>query len=306
VLLFLKKESLKKDRAFFVFAAVLFVVSFALLMLIKGLPTILGSAGASLDSLLKTWENPSKLRVVLLISALVTTLVVFGKLEASAPRNRNKIFTYLLVIMVALSTIAYNSPWLINYPGQTTLKGISDANKWGGLYQQELATVTGVLDYQRSNQRAIILPYTHVTELYASPESRVFQIVSQVDEVVSQLIPEDNVQWSKTLGMLSIKSVAVKNGYDSKVSLIFPKTAESDINETLLNIKSEAGFSVVSQVGDYEFFNNRNALPMLYASSHYVFYDDIGTLKYAFNYVNFDDLPVFLSGAQKGGLALPS
>ena len=305
VLLFLKKESLKKDRTFFVYVAVLFVVSFALLLLIKALPTLLGSVGASLDTLLKTWENPSKLRVVLLISALVTALVFFGKLEASAPRTRNKILTYSIVLLVALSTIAYNSPWLIDYAGQTTLKGISDANHWDGLYQQEIASVTDALDYQRSNQRAIILPYTHATELYASPGSRLFQIVSQVDEVVSRLIPEDNVQWSKTLGMLSIKSVAVKSSISSNGSLIFPNVAESDLSETLSSIKNDAGFSAVSQVGDYQILNNRNALPMIYASSHYVFYDDIGTLKYSFNYVNFDDLPIFFKRRPKRRLSSP-
>lgn len=308
VLLFLKKESFKKDRLFFVYTAILLVVAFSLILLIKVLPTLLGSAGASLDSLLKTWENPGKLRVVLLISALTTAMVIFGKLESLTPTKRNRILTYSIVIVVALSTIAYNSPWLVGYAGQTTLQGISDASHWDGLYQQDLANITAAITNRDSNQRAIILPYTHATELYAPPESRVFQIVSQVNEVTSQLIPEDNTQWSKTLGLFSIKSVAIKSNYSSNISPIFPNTPDTDISNTLQEIKNDAGFKAVDQVGDYQILSNKNALPVLYASSHYVFYDAIGTLKYAFNYVDFNDLPVFLNGAgaQGGGLVLPS
>lgn len=57
---------------------------------------------------------------------------------------------------------------------------------------------------------------------------------------------------------------------------------------------------------DYSIFENQNALPLLYATKHFIFYDDISTLKYAFQLVNFSDLPAFLGdGGRNNEFVVP-
>ena len=74
LLILLKKDGLKVDRPFFYQSILLFVVTLIIVLFIKTYPAAVGSTGAPFDSLLKTWESPSKLRVVLLISLLATSL----------------------------------------------------------------------------------------------------------------------------------------------------------------------------------------------------------------------------------------
>ena len=95
------------------------------------------------------------------------------------------------------------------------------------------------------------------------------------------------------MGLFSIKSLAVMNVYDANEGLIFPVTY--NMNNTLRQIRSDSALTLVDSSQDYRLYDNPNALPSIYASNNYVFYDDIGTLKYAFDFVNFSDLPVFMN-----------
>ncbi|MGF3522090.1 MAG: hypothetical protein ACQXXJ_03215 [Candidatus Bathyarchaeia archaeon] len=166
--------------------------------------------------------------------------------------------------------------------------------------------MTQALNNLSNNQRGIVFPYTHKTELYSEPDSRVFQIVSAVNEQYCRLIAEENVAWSKTLGLLSIKSVALTSNYSSSEGLIFPSTTNVNIDQTLTEIKSDGGFRTVTQTSDYLLLDNQNALPLLYASNYFVYYDDVSTLKYALTYVDFNNLPVFQQSSSANGIVIPN
>ncbi len=290
--LFLPKNRLNKDRLFFYQSILLFGVALVLILLMQTLNSGLLSNGL-LSLILKTWETPVKLRVVMLISVLSTLLGFFGIVEFSAIRGKKKFFFGLALTLLIVGTVVYNSPWLVDYAGQTTLQEVSDAAKWGSLYNQTYVNIATQLDQASQNQRGIILPYTHKVELYSDPNSRIFQLVSSLNGPSAELISDGSFSWSKALGMFSIKSLAVMNGYDANDELIFPTTY--DMNNSLQQVRNDGGLTLVSKSQDYDLYNNPNALPLLYASNNYVFYDDVGTLKYAFDYVNFADLPVFIN-----------
>ena len=183
---------------------------------------------------------------------------------------------------------------------------VADSSNWGTLYQQKYSNLSAVLSINAGSQRSIILPYTHKAELYAEPDSRVFQIISGVNEQTKELTAEKNVAWSKTLGLLSIKSIALDNNFSPTDNLIFPSIANIDVNQALDEIRNDSGFTTLSQTNSSQILDNHNALPLLYASSHYVYYDDVGTLKYALNYVDFKNLPVFLQSTGNSRLQIPS
>ncbi len=79
------------------------------------------------------------------------------------------------------------------------------------------------------------------------------------------------------------------------LSNALPSSAVNDVIYSVQQIKNDNDLQPVSQSPGYNLYNNPNALPLLYATNYYVLYDDIGTLKYAFDYVNFTDLPAFLN-----------
>ncbi|MBE3138348.1 MAG: hypothetical protein IMZ63_00875, partial [Actinobacteria bacterium] len=306
LILAFKKDVFPKIRLFFYQIVILFIFTLILLLFMKNLPNSTNVFGTPIDLFLETWESPSKLRVILLVSLLTVTFVIFSKLEFFARKRKNKLIVGVAVTLVLLSTFIYNSPWLINYGGKTTLQEVTDVTKGGDLYNERYVNATRLLDDQGSNGRGIIIPYTHETELYASPNSRIFQIVSQINQQTSELVSEKNVQWSKTLGLFSIKTVAVMNYFNLGEGLIFPDAADIDVNSALTEIRNDSGFKTISQNNDFTLMDNQNALPLLYASSHYVFFDSIGSLKYAFNFVDFKDLPVFLQSGNSNGISIPS
>jgi hypothetical protein len=181
---------------------------------------------------------------------------------------------------------------------------IAEAANWGQVYNQEYAVISNSLQ-QETDNRGIILPYTHEAELYSPPNTRIFQIVSLVTPKVIGFIPPNDARWSKALGMLSIRVVAVKDSYNPGEMLIFP--TQLDGNQTLSNLKSDMGFSTRGEVGNYKVLQNKNSLPITYVSNYYVFYDDIQTLGHAFDVVDFANLPVFIEGASgNGGLTIPT
>ncbi|MCW3994704.1 MAG: hypothetical protein NWE98_00970 [Candidatus Bathyarchaeota archaeon] len=306
LVLALKKDSLKAERAFFYSAILLVAAALALILAIKSLSHTPDVPHGSFDILLKTWENPSKLRVILLASMLSATLLLFSRLELFASKKRNRLLVGLVAASILVSTVAYNSPWLLGYAGKTPMVEVSDASKWGGIYNPTYASVGSTLSPQDSVYRGIAIPYTHETELYASPNSRVFQIVSQVNDLTSQLVTEQNTPWSKTLGLFSVKNVALMNTYSPNEGLIFPNPNHIEVNQALSEIRSDSGFKPAIQTDEYVLLENQNALPILYASNYYVFYDNLGTLKYAFNYAEFKDLPVFLESQTASGITFPS
>jgi hypothetical protein len=219
--------------------------------------------------------------------------------------NKNKRLVGLVITLILACTVAYNSPWVISYAGQTPMKQIADQANWGSLYNQKYVDISNSIQQQGQDYRGIILPYTHEAELYSPPKARDFQIVSQINQQISELIPEKMLHWSQTLGMLSIKTVAVKNTYNPNEIPIFPIT--SNVNQTLDSLKSDPNLNVLNQTSDYTILDNKNCLPLLYASNNYVLYDNVASLGYAFDQVTFADLPIFLkSGNPNSGLTVPS
>lgn len=306
IILMIKKYDSGIDRTFTYTTIFIFISALLLILLIKNLPANIALTGTPFDSLLKTWENPSKLRVILLISLLTSTFVLFKVIEMFTKRNTRLFLVILSTFLILVSAVIYNSPWLINYAGQTTMQQVADSLNWGELYQSRYADMTQTLNILSNNKRGIVLPYTHKTELYSEPASRVFQIVSAVNEQYSKLIAEENVDWSKTLGLLSIKSVALTSNYRSSEGLIFPSATDVNINQTLTEIRGASGFRNVTQTSDYLILDNQNALPLLYASNYFVYYEEVSILKYALPYVDFNDLPVFQQSSSSNCLVIPN
>jgi hypothetical protein len=303
IILLLKKDTFGGNRTLFYGTIGLFFLTVLLILLMKSLPAFPVFQNSPLDTFLKTWENPAKLRVVLLLSLLVTSFVVLGKLEVVS-RN-NKFFGGLMVALILVGTAAYNSPWVVSYAGQTPMQEVAEIANWGSLYNQEYVNISDYIQEQGVDSRGIIIPYTHEAELYSSPNARIFQIVSQVNQQISGFVPQSAVPWSQILGMFSIKTVAVKNSFNPNEILIFPSNVNN--NQTLNELKNDPNFRVLNQTNDYLILNNKNCLPMLYASNNYVFYDDLSTLGIIFNQENFADLPVFLQSSDSGsGLTIPS
>jgi hypothetical protein len=303
VILYLKKDTFSDKRMLFYGTIGLSITTVFFLFLMKSLPSLPNLQSSPLDMFIKTWENPAKLRVILLLSFLVTSFIIFAKLEILSKKNRW--FGGLMLALILVCTFAYNSPWIINFAGETPMTEVAEKANWGSLYNQEYINITRAIQRQGLDSRGIILPYTHEAELYSSPNARVFQIVSRVNQEISGLFSDNMAHWSQTLGMLSIKTVAMKNNYNSGEILIFPTSY--DENQTLNSIKSDPNFNVIDQASDYTIFNNKNCLPTLYASNYYVLYDNTATFGYAFDKVDFSGMPVFLkSSTLDSGLTVPS
>ncbi len=220
-LLVMFRKKLLNDRLFFSQNAVLFLVALVLIFIIKGLNPSSVSNGF-LAFTLKTWESPIKLDVLLLVSILVALLLFLKVVESSAWR-RKKIITGLVLTLLIATTIVYDSPWLVGYAGQTTLQQVADSAKWGTLYNQTYIDAANSISQQSATGRGIILPYTHKAELYSDPNTRVFQTLSAVNSQADQIVSGSNISWSKSLGLFSINSLAVMNGYDPNDGLIFPE-----------------------------------------------------------------------------------
>ncbi len=294
VCLAFSKTKLRGDRLFFLQSILLCVTVLALILLMKNLASA-STANETLSLILKTWESPAKLRALLLISILTTLLVLFGMMDFSARERKRKVIVGLAVTLLIGSTMVYNSPWLINYAGKTTLQEVADSTQWGALYNQTYVDAASKLAQQTQGGRGIMLPFTHKAELYSAPNTRIFQLVSSVNDRSSQLFSGGNVTWSKCLGLFSVNSLVVMNGFDPNEGLIFPKSVTYGTDYTLEQIRNDSDLQLVEKADNFSVFNNPNALPLLYASNNYVIYDDPGTLKYAFDFVNFTDLPVFLN-----------
>jgi hypothetical protein len=353
-----------EDRPFFIQGIILFIVSLALIFIMKNMDAT-SVSNTPLAWILRAWETPIKLRVLILISVLTTSLLLFKFMDSSNVKKKKALIGLTLTVLI-IATVVYNSSWVINYAGETPLQQIADSSKWGTLYDQTYVAAASIVEQQSLDSRGIILPYTHKAELYSDPNTRIFQTMSAVNDETSQIISGNNVSWSKTLGLYSIKSLAVMNTYDPNDGLIFPRPAAYTINSTLEQIQNDKEltpfgqtktyslydspstlpsiYTTVNSVSDdsgtlnnevflqptahdvnvavqkiqneltptgqsqnYTVYNNPNALPLTYVTNNYNFYDDIGTLKYALNYVNFAELPVFLNQQyQIGHLTIPS
>jgi len=300
-----KKRIAKPEKAFFFMSILIFFSTLITVMIIRSLPENLDFARSIFSFPLQTWESPAKLRILLLLSALATSLVFFQKLENfSAPKR--KIYTGIVLVSLVFTTIAYNSPWLINYAGSTPMQEIADNTQWGDLYDQKYADMSNFLAKEYPDERGLIIPYTHKVELYAPPNFRLFQLVSNINEEVTKLTQAKSVQWSKLLALLSAKYIALQKNFEEEY-LIFPKTADKNITKALDEIRNSNDFKTIKTVEDYAILENQNALPQLYATNFFVFYDNINTLNHAIQLVDFKKLPAFLTfEARPDGLGIPS
>ncbi|MGB8781324.1 MAG: hypothetical protein WCD81_11845 [Candidatus Bathyarchaeia archaeon] len=307
LLLFLRKDVAQTDKAFFYMNILVFVNSIILIEFIKYLPNDPILAGKLFSFILQTWESPTELRVILLLSLLTTTFVAFKKLETYGKTRKKRIAKGTAVILLVASVVLYNSPWLISYAGYTPLQQISDNLQWGNLFDTGYSKLANLLSQNYSNDRGVLIPYTHKAELYLPPNFRLFQLVSNVNDQTLELTDGASVPWSKILGLFSAKYVVVSKVFQPNELLIFPESFNNNITSVVDDIENDSGLHFLEQQGNYTIFENQNCLPTLYATRNYVFYDDTSTLKYAFQLIDFQDLPVFLNSEEQiNQLSIPS
>jgi hypothetical protein len=307
LLLFLRKEVAQTDKTFFYMNVLIFVNSIFLIEFIKYLPNDPALSEKLFSFVLQTWESPTELRVVLFVSLLTTTLVAFKKLQTYGRTRKTKIVRGTVVTLLIASVVLYNSPWLVSYAGYTPLQQISDNLKWGNLFDKGYSELANVLSQKYSNERGVLIPYTHKAELYLPPNFRLFQLVSNVNDQTLELTEGAPVLWSKILGLFSAKYVVISKVFQPNELLIFPKPFDNNVTRVLDDIENDSGLNFQEQQGNYTIFENQNSLPTLYATRKYVFYDDTSTLKYAFQLIDFQDLPVFLGPEEQiNQLSIPS
>ena len=165
-----------------------------------------------------------KLRVILLLSGLTLSLLAFQKLEVYGKIRKSRYLKFILLTAMISSVVIYNSPWLIAYAGNTPLQQISDSLQWAPLFDQSYSNLSDFVQTNLTDQRGVVIPYTHKAELYVPPNFRIFQLVSDVNPQVTDLTQGLNVSWSKVLGLLSAKYIAVNNGkYDPAELIDFSK-----------------------------------------------------------------------------------
>jgi hypothetical protein len=307
LLLMLSKNKPRVSKWFFCMSLAMFVAAIALILFVKYLPTDRALAEKLFSMPLQTWESPSKLRVLLLLSGLAVTLFAFQKLEAFSKTARRKVVSGLLLALLASSIVAYNSPWLIDYAGSTPAQQVADSKQWGDLYDKEYASLSGAIETSYGDTRGIFLPYTHKAELYLPPNFRLMQLVSAVNDELIKFTQTSSVSWSKLLGLLSTEKVIlnVKEIIPDEI-LIFPKSIDNNFTIVLEEIRGDNGFSTEGSIGSFEVLSNENALPEVYATRYYVLYDNVDTLRYAFDSINFNELPVFIdSGETANELNVP-
>ncbi len=296
ILIVRQKLTLRGDRAFFIMTFLLFLLAISLILFIKYLP----SNRPLLDSLfglsLQSWQSPTKLRALMLLSGLTLSLIVFQKLEKLACSNRKKIVTGVILFTILTSTIAYNAPWVINYYGNAPFQQISDNLNWGSLSDEKYMEIVDFLEKNITDDRGLIIPYTHKAELYSPPNFRVLQLVSEVNNKLFLLTQASNIPWSKVLGLLSAKYIAINDGdYNPHEILIFPKVYDQNLTRIRQEITADSDFNLSFEQEDFSVYTNSNSLPKTYASNYYVIYDQMSSLPYAMRLVNFSDLPVFIS-----------
>ena len=289
-----KKNSVKKDKYFFYTVISLFVGTFTLLIFMSLLPSNKYLSEALFSFVIQTWESPTKLRIVLLLSALTLTIVTFTKLEKWSKNKNRKFIHGPIVLLVLLLFFSYNSPWLLEYAGYTPMQQVSDNLEWGALFEESYANISNLIVKEFDDTRGVIIPYTHKAELYVPPNFRVFQLVSGVNEQMLKLTGASTNYWSKILGFISAKYVILNKDYDKNELLIFPKTLVNNFSQIYTEIEVDSGLDLVDQIGNFSIYKNQNTLPKVYASNNYVIYDDASTLKYTFPLINFSDLPVFI------------
>jgi hypothetical protein len=296
--------TLRKDvsakSAFFVMCLGLFSCAIALLFFVQYLSANSALAQKLFGLVLQTWESPAKLRLLLLLSGLTLSFLAFQKLEQFDRNRRQKSLSVLLLAIIAVSLVIYNSPWVTNVAGTTPMQPMSDFMGWGNLYDNQYSSLANTLQSNYSNDRGLIVPYTHKAELYSTPNFRLFQLVSTVNDATAQFTRNQSISWSKLLGLFSIKNVVINNGeFNPNEMLIFPKTGYNYSQVDLTSLKNDSALLFDGQSGNFSFYQNQNALPEIYATKYYILYDNLGTLKYALNYVDFGKLPVFIGASEQ-------
>jgi hypothetical protein len=306
VYLLRKKESPREDRTFFYMNVGLFSSAFALLLFMRLLPYNKTLSEMLFSFIIQTWESPAKLRVILLLSALTTSLYAMTKLEKWRITLKRKIIGGITVLILIFTIIGYNSPWVLADFGRTPLEGIADNLKWGPLFDTNYGQLAVSLENQFGAARGIMVPYTQKVQLYMPPNFRIFQLVSGVDEQVIRLCKSPVTSLSKTLGLLSAKYIVLNENLDKNESLIFPRVVDQDFYETFSQLEANGQIESLYHVNNYTVYENNDALPKAYATGYYILYDDIATMKYAFPLIDFQDLPVFISvNSSTGKLKVP-
>lgn len=301
-----KNKNNSSKRIFAIMNILLFFLTFTILLFMQILSTNSDLAKLFFNFLLQSWESPSKLRILLILSALTTILVFFQKIENCSFEKR-KILTGIIVMPILFSTIVYNSPWLVNYLGETPLQEVADNLEWGELYDSRYAEMSKLLSEEFSDSRGIILPYTHKTELYAPPKYRLLQLVSTINQEITKFTKLENISWSKLLGSLSIKYVVIEDDFEFGPELIFPKMEKNELIIILDEIKNSQEFKIIRKANNFTIFENTNFLPEVYSTSNFVFYDEINTIKYAMQFLDFNSLPVSLPfEVQNQNLVIPA
>ncbi|MEM3384160.1 MAG: hypothetical protein QXE05_00885 [Nitrososphaeria archaeon] len=305
ILLLIVQRRSRKDKAFFKMNILLFIFALVALWFIKYLPSNRPLAKMIFNFVIQTWESPIKIRIVLLIAALTTSLITFRTLENLSSSMKERIFSVLTIFALMLSVFTYNSPWLIEYAGYTPLQQIADHQKWGLLFDGNYSKIANFIE-QNFKDRGIIVPYTHKEELYVPPNFRLFQLVSKINERMSEITEGPNVPWSGIFGLLSVKYVILNEYIQENEIQIFPNSINVNSSSLAKYIKNDPGFKLEQSLGNFTIFENQNTLPLLYATNYYVFYDDIATLKYTLQLVNFTDLPAFIeTGGNIGQISVP-
>lgn len=297
IFLLRSKGFAKSDKIFFIMSSLLFLVSFSLILFIKYLPSNTGLLEILFSLPLQSWESPTKLRLIMFLSALVLTFLAFQKLQIfSLFSKRNKLLAWIIVCIVVSSTVAYNSSWVINSFGNLGFEQVSDNLNWGSLSDEKYTRIVNFLEENFTTDRGIIIPYTHKAELYSPPNFRVLQLVSEVNSQLFHLSQGSSVPWSKVVGLLSAKYVVINNGdYNPYELALFPKVYDQNLTRVKQEMGTERGLDLLCKEDNFSVYANSNSLPKLYASNYYVIYDQVSSLPYAMRLVNFSDLPVFIS-----------
>jgi hypothetical protein len=287
----------KADTAFYLMSLVLFFSSILLLLFVKYLPSNRPLANGLFSILLQSWESPTKLRMVMLISGLASAMLTFQQLQNLGKTRKGTILKASLLVALVASVVIYNSPWLISYAGSTPLQEISDTLGWGGLSDPKYSALSDLLQQDYGNQRGIVIPYTHKAELYVPPNFKLLQLVSGINNQLSYLTEETDISWSKLAGLISAKYLVLGN-YAKNETLLFPKPLDNNFSRVYPRIRSQiandSGMDNIAKEGNFDIYNNENTLPQLYASNYFIVYDNPNTLKYAFWPTDFSALPVFL------------
>ena len=295
VLLFARDKKMEKAlKAFLWMNALLFIGCLFLILFIETLPNNPALAERIFSFLLQTWQSPIRLRVLLLLSSLTTVLYVFKRLEAFKNIRTSRLLRSTVVMTLIVSTVIYNSPWVVSYAGYTPMQQISDYSKWGKLFDNSYSNLSTLLAENYTDGRGLLIPCTQKAELYVPPGFRLFQLISPVNDQTSKLTEAGDVPWSKVLGLLSAKYVIIDKHYSLNDVLMFPKPFDGNITNVVEEMHSDSGFEFREQLDSYTVLENNNVLPELYATSYFVFYDDTTTLKYASERIDFRKLPVFI------------